>query len=325
MNISMSSLGCSVLLASLLSACGGGGSSTPATPAPIFGQAEAKSVAVLGLLTSELVFGQIQSEPSFFANYIVGYSNGVASGSSSAAVFSCATASGGSGTYSAATNKSGVYVGLKPNDKITLSFNACNLGGTGLVLNGGAVAVSNGTYANLPSNALVQFALTTTNMDFGSTTSKTRSNGVQSVVYDSTISANLPLITSTATSNYSVAYFNPASASAASLIYTLNAGASVVSKLLAANTFSSKLDGLVTYTTTSGNVGLNFNTITPLTGSLVSGRPIPTAGVLRVKETSVNLLTETSISGSTATVKADSNGDGTLDLTFATTYTALTF
>jgi hypothetical protein len=199
------------------------------------------------------------------------------------------------------------------------------LGGTGLVLNGGAVAVSNGTYANLPSNALVQFALTTTNMDFGSTTSKTRSNGVQSVVYDSTISANLPLITSTATSNYSVAYFNPASASAASLIYTLNAGASVVSKLLAANTFSSKLDGLVTYTTTSGNVGLNFNTITPLTGSLVSGRPIPTAGVLRVKETSVNLLTETSISGSTATVKADSNGDGTLDLTFATTYTALTF
>jgi hypothetical protein len=317
------------LLASLLSACGGGGGDAPA-PAPvaattkIYGQVDAKAVAGLGFLTNEFLFLQTLSEHAFFASLIQGYSTEAASGSSPAVTESCATGGVGSGSITVSTSKAGVYVGLQTNDSLSFAFDACDFG-DGVLLGGNAVIVSKGNYANLPANFLVQYGLTTNNFDINLGKEKLRSNGVQSVKFDGTVAGtSYPEVTSTVGTSYAVSLFSPLTTPVPKLAIGFNAGASLYAKYTATNTFVSKVDGVITASTSTGDVPLSLSTAVPLSGSVTGGRPIPTAGTLRVKSAVLNLQTETMVQGTSAQLKADSNGDGTLDLTFNTTYIALT-
>jgi hypothetical protein len=322
--------GTALLLALSVAACGGGGgggTATIATPTTkIYGQTDAKTVAGTGLLTSELLFAQVQIEQAFFGGFIQGFSTGVASGSASASTLSCVSAGLGSGTLTVSTTKAGVYVGLQTNDSVNITFNACDFGGNGLVLNGNTVLVSKGSYANLPINFSVLYSLTTTNFDmiFGGV--KNRSNGVQNVAFNATVAGvAFPEVTSTVATSYSLESYSSSTAKVPAITFKLNTGTVVYAKYSSTNAFVSKLDGGVTGTpTTSGAVPLIISTPTPLAGTLTGGRPVPTVGVFRVKGVDLNLQTETTVQGISAVLKADSNGDGTLDLSFNTTYSAMT-
>jgi hypothetical protein len=328
-------------LMALVSACGGGGGdSTPvaqqsavvAAPvkAPvIYGQEEAKTIAGLGLVTVELLAILLKVEQAFFANFLQSFTTGTPSGSSAPVTVSCVLPSGGNGSITVSVAKAGVYTDLKASDSVDLTFNSCTLGGTTLMLNGRAVMAPSADYANLGANFAVQYKLTTSNFnmtDFGSGGEQLRSSGEQLVKYDTTVAGpSYPDISTVISKSYTLGHYPTSTSSAVDIAYTLSPLVSLSQQQTASGTFTSRVAGNISVDGPSGSVFLNFLTLTPLTGNMVEGRPLPTAGVLRVKDTGLNLLTETVVQGLSATVKADSNGDGTLDLNFNTTYVALTY
>jgi hypothetical protein len=326
----------SVGLLSLVSACGGGGgdSAPAAQPAVvktpvIYGQEDAKVIAGLGLVTVELLTMQLQIEQAFFANFLQSFTTGTPSGSSAPVVVSCVLPTGGNGSITVSVAKAGVYTGLKAADSVDLTFNSCTLGGTTLMLNGRAVMTPSADYANLGANFAVQYKLTTSNFnmtDFGSGGEQLRSTGEQLVKYDATVAGpGYPDVSTVISKSYTLSHYPTSTSSAADIAYTLSPLVSVSQKQTASGTFTSRVAGDLSVDGANGPVFMSFLTLAPLTGNMVAGRPLPTAGVLRVKDTGSNLLTETTIQGLSATVKADSNGDGTLDLNINTTYVALTY
>jgi hypothetical protein len=330
---------------SALVACGGGGGDAPATtPAPvntatpppaggaattaIYTKDDAEDVAGLGFLASELITQRAQIEQPALAYFAQGFlSSKTATGSSVPTTVSCATASGGSGTLTATVTKSGTYVGLKTNDKIDVSFNNCNYG-AGDVLNGRLVATSQADYADLGASGTgfkFNFQLASINYQQALSTTRIVSNCVQNVQFDATASANYPKLTSSTASICSTKFFTPALATTASLEITLNMGATVTSQFTSAGAnYSSTVDGAIALSVPPETISLILATPVPVTGAVTSGRLVPAAGVLRVKDFDANLQTESTVQGSMVQVKADTNRDGTLDLTFSTTYSMLT-
>jgi hypothetical protein len=325
-------------LLSLVSACGGGGGgdSTPATQQPAavaplvnYGQTEAKSVAGLGLISVELLTMQLQIEQAFFASFLQSFTTGTPSGSTAPVTVSCVLPTGGNGSITVSVAKAGVYTGLKAGDSVDLTFNSCTLGSAGIMLNGRAVVVPSADYANLGANFAVQYKLTTTNFnmtDFSSGGEQLRSTGEQLVKYDAIAAGpNFPDVSTVISTSYTFSHYPTSTSSAADIIYVLSPLVSLAQRQTASGTFTSRIAGNISVDGAGSSIFLNFLTLAPITGNMVAGRPLPTAGALRVKDTGLNLLTETTIQGLSATVKADSNGDGTLDLNFNTTYVALTY
>jgi hypothetical protein len=300
----------SLLLVLLLAACGGGGSSTESSPSAQT-RAQAQAVAGLGLIVAESLFFQVQLEQSFFGNYIAAYSATAASGSSGPIVTLCA----GSGSITTTVSKAGQYVGLRTNDTIELAFNACT-DDPSLLLNGNAVLVSKGDYASLGTNFVVEYTLNTSYMDFSFDGIRTSSSSTQDVKFDTRVDgANFPEITATVLVPSSLAYYTPTSATTPYFAFALT-NPTFFAKQTPHNTFINKLDGEVTVISNAGAVPLSFTTVTPLSGAVVFDYLEPSGGVLRVREASSNMLTETAINGSLAKVKADSNGDGVFDFSF---------
>lgn len=325
-----------------LAACGGGGGDSPAATTPAggsgagtsssatpFTRADAEAIAGIGFITSELITLQAQLEQPALAFFAQGFlSANAVVGSSGPTTVGCASSAGlGGGTLSATVTKSGTYAGLKTNDKIDVTYNNCNFG-SGIVQNGRLAITAQADYANLGALGAgfkFNYQLSSTNYQVALTTGRFVSNGVQNVQFDSTVSANYPKLNSTVISAYSYKGFNPASATTSSLEYSLNTGVALSSQLTSAGaSYSSTVDGSVGLTVASNSVALAYTTPTPITGAVVSGRFIPAAGVLRVKETTANLQTESTVQGAMVQVKADTNRDGILDLTFSTTYSLLT-
>jgi hypothetical protein len=310
-----------------LSACGGGGSDAPA-PSPsasatVFTQTDAKNVAGLGLATSQLMLIQTQLEQVFIGGLLQSLSSAAASGSLSPASASCASSAGGSGSFIVSQIKAGTYVGYKINDSFDITFNACKFAGSTVSVNGKFSLVSLGNYANLSVNSVVDYRVTTTNLELNNTSLRFRSSGLQTVKFDTTTGGTGAAdVTLAVGSGRSIGIFNSSTALSPGFTWTLSSGSTINAKLTNAN-FAFYLNGDVSSATSSGAVPLSFATTTTLTGPYSTSALYPTAGVMRVKEPSMNLLTETSYQGATATVKADTNRDGVLDLTFTTTTQAL--
>jgi hypothetical protein len=328
----------SLFLAVALSACGGGGGDAPvAAPAPapapapavnaaVFTQNDARLLAGLGLSTAQLVYLQSQQEQLFIGGLFQGLTVGTASGSFAPTTVSCASSAGGSGSLTASESKSGVYVGYKTNDSQTISYNACKFASSSTVLNGKYTLVSRGNYSNLSPNSAVEYSVTTTDFDIsignGTSTFKSRSNGVQTAKFDTTVGGqSAPDVTLAVASGRTVASFSPATSLSPSFTFAMAPGMALSAKLTAAGNFATSLDGGLSMTFPTGTVPMLFGTSPVLTGP--ASTTLPTAGVLRVKDTGLNLQTETTYLGAIATVKADTNRDGILDLTFNTTPQAL--
>ena len=317
-------------IASVVVGCGGGGGGTTTTVAPrVYTSSEGKLVAGLGLLTVDALSGYAQIEQAFFANFLQAYSaaGNTASGSSPTVTASCASGGVGNGTLTASVSKSGFYVGLKTNDTFTLSFSGCSFSGTGLTLNGQATILATADNLNLGSKFLAQYRLTTSNFEISIASGKFRSTGTQTIRYDAIAAGpSFPdLSTSTATS-YALSFFNPATATTPLVNLNLNTGALLNSKFNTSNTFVTSFNGDLQSSTPSGAITSRIATVTPLSGpwTQTTGRSNPTSGVLNVTDTTLNLATSTTIQPVAVFVKFDSNGDGSLESTYTTTYTALT-
>ncbi len=222
--------------------------------------------------------------------------------------------------------KSGVYVGLKTNDTLTMSFNGCSLPGSSLTLNGQATIVATADNLNLGPNYLAQYRLTTTNFDFVIANSKFRSSGTQVIRYNATAGVSFPDVLSTAASAYIFSYFNQPTATTAAVSLNLNTGAVLSSKTNTSNTFTTSFNGAVQASTPSGTVNTAIATLTPLSGPSTpsAGRTVPTSGVVNVIDSTLNLATSTTVQPVSVFVKFDSNRDSSLDASYTTTYTALT-
>lgn len=310
---------------------GGGGGNTPTTVAAprLYTSTEAKLVAGGGLVTVEALSGHMQLEQAFFANFIQGYSaaGNTASGSSPTITISCASGGSGAGSFSSSVSKSGVYTGLKSNDTFNMSFNGCSLPGTGLTLNGQAVIQATADNLNLGSNFLAQYRLTTANFDMSIGSSKFRSSGAQNIRYDATAAGpSFSDLSSTVVGSYVYGIFNQASATTASVNVTLTTGAVLNTKTTTSNTFVTSFNGSLQSSTSAGAFTSTISTAAPLSGpsNSTTGRPIPTSGILNATDTTLNLATSTTIQPVAVFVKFDSNGDGSLESTYTTTYTALT-
>jgi hypothetical protein len=304
-----------------------GTSTTAPAPAP-YTQGEAQAVAGVGFLGFELIAQQAQIEQPALAYFTQGFlSQNTVLGSTGPTTASCASATAGGGTLTVTVTKSGTYAGLKTNDKIDVTFTNCD-SGAGNVQNGRLVLTAQADYANLGAlNSGFKFNYQLSSINYAQTIGTARfvANGVQNVQFDSTASATYPKLSSSIVSAYSNKAFSPASATTPGLEVSINAGTTLTNQFTSAGAnYSATVDGGVGLTTPGGAIAMAYATTTPITGAVVSGRLVPAAGVLRVKETTLNLQTESTVQGSMVQVKADTNRDGTLDLTFSTTYSLLT-
>ena len=90
------------------------------------------------------------------------------------------------------------------------------------------------------------------------------------------------------------------------------------------NTASLKLDGSVSVGVGSlGSLPLLIATPVALSGTESTGTFVANSGVININSTSRNLATSTTFSGANASVSGDSDGNGSLDLVFDSTWAAL--
>jgi hypothetical protein len=324
-----------VLLITLVVACGGGGDANPADPPPTpsrYTQAEAKTTANLGFLSGELIFNRIQDESSSFAYFVQGllstgtlrtpgqYSNTI----------SCVSNGLGGGTLSIVITVTGnasepARAGLVTGDTISLNYSSCDFGGTGIVKNGNVVITSLGTYTSLgfvsPTVADFQFKynLTTNNLDVASgTTQRVLSNGSQDIDFTSSANASRMAIISKVTATTTASYFRPINANTSTSANKLDVGLAYSSRRdFSGGSFELQLNGSAGLGTESASLPFIISTPTKLSGIVTAGRLIPTTGVMQSKDATTSLLTQTTWSGASVAVSADTNKDDSLDLNFS--------
>jgi len=302
---------------SLLAACGGGGGDTNSTPTTIRTQSDVLTVASLGILSASLTGTDIAPDLGMLGALVQGLSS-VASGSLAAPASSCIDNGAGSGTFTVTLSKSGTYTGFNAGDQISLNFANCDFGGIGYVINGPVKLTLQSAAVNLTSdNYSVSFQADTTGLS-------TTLGGV-GVAYTGT--TNVTTGTSNGTTN-SASFTVPAGtsltanltggSSALSLVY--NGGTTFSATDVASpNSASRALNGSVS----TGGVALVISTPTTLAGTTSSGAFVASSGVINTKATALNLATSTTLSGLIASVNGDTNGDGTLDLAFQSTWSIL--
>jgi hypothetical protein len=326
---------------------------TPPPPAAqvLYTAADAQNVARLGFNIAELMYGQSRREmasPAYFAKDIIdesvfgqtAFQNiPLTSLPCAATTTASPTTPVGSGTHSFSVTKAANTVGLQNGDSFVLAYQNCDFGDgasalSGNVRNGTLTATVQGNYSVLNSAGFTfSYKLTTENLQQTPgiiRVSSTGSNSVTVVVNGASGGVNgpeyyYPSITSSVVGNYVVKYFNPANSTTAGLIHNWDNGMTLRNSTGSNNSFTSKIDGTMSSVVGNNSLALTFNTPTQLSGAYASGRPVPSTGVMRVTQPILlpYLLTETTVSGVNAVIKADSDRNGSLDLTVNTTYNTL--
>jgi hypothetical protein len=319
MNQVFKAIGSTITIAAL-TACGGGGGDSGGSTVK-YTQADIKNTATLGVLTSVVSGDKVGAAMAFLGGVIQGFSTDPG-GSRSVPAASCASGGAGGGSLTASVTKTAVRTGLAVGDSISYTFANCVFGSSGLTFNGTVKLTAQTEAINLDSanyQVSYQAGMTgfsmksgTTTANFGGTanvvsslTSNTTSSGTFTVPTGQTFSA---VVTGGSSGPFSMDF-------AAGTTFT---GTEVSSP----NTATRKLDGTVNVGTTGAAVPLVITTPAALSGTTTSGLFVGTFGVVNTKAS--NLATSVSISGTNASVSGDTDGNGSLDLVFSTTWTALT-
>ena len=203
--------------------------------------------------------------------------------------------------------------GLLKGDYLTGMYNNCNLGGS-VLLNGRVKLTAISTMANLVAG------------DFATSYEADMTDfSLDGVIYSGVINATTNI--SNGSTNFSEAFAVTSplglSVNSGRITNTFGQGASFAQVDGANGAASRKLDGNVKVVANADSIPLVISTSTPLLGSTNSRRFIANSGVIAVKQNAESLATETSFSGAVASVKADSNKDGSLDFVFISTWSEL--
>ncbi len=293
----------------LLSACGGGGGDDQPSRAT---RDDVATAATLGVLTIELTAQRMEVLTAFFTGFLQGLSTDVA-GSRPLDV-SCVIGGIGSGAYTGNITKSGVRTGLAAGDTVALTFNSCDLGGGVVVVNGNVTLTAQDTIANQAAGSSSSFRIAASQLNFTFNGSATLHNGVIDVVASLPVETVSQRFTVPGPQNYVFAV--------AGLGYGFKPSAIFSSTTSPANG-SRKLDGTLSASVSSGSGELVFATPTPLTGPVASNRFAATAGAFSVNLPSDGFSASVAFSGSVATVSGDTDGNGSADVNFETTWAQL--
>ena len=139
-------VGASLIAATALAACGGGGDDSPTSAK--YTQADVKNVATLGASSLVITGDRVGLILYFLGNLLQGISTD-AGGSRSSPAASCASTQGGGGTLAFTLTKSAVRTGLAVGDQLTYTFVNCSFSAGAMVLNGTFVLTAQSVAANL--------------------------------------------------------------------------------------------------------------------------------------------------------------------------------
>ena len=312
----------STIAVAALSACGGGGDSG-ATPSK-FTQAEVKAVATLGLLAVEGSGGVVSLGFAYMGGLMESLA-GDSGGSRSIDLTAMCT----SGTTRLDVIKTAVRTGLISGDQVTVTADQCAVAGTGFVLNGVTKLTAQNTLAaRVGGNYVLSFEAAMTGFTFTADGKTTQFDGVANAAVDVTGDGNTTSVGfavpagrtfSAMTTPYEAGKALPA------ISITYGAGTtSVASEVSAPNNASRKLDGSITLST-GGAPAMSLVISTPsiLLGTTATGPFVATSGVIDTKATDENVATSTTVSGVRATVSGDTDGNGSLDLVFDSSWLTL--
>jgi hypothetical protein len=314
-------VGSAIAIASL-SACGGGGDSS--APPRRFAQTEVKAVATLGALAVE-GSGQVVSLAVAYMGGLLEALSTDSGGSRSVDMTATCT----TGTARLDMVKATDRIGLEPGDEITLVADRCVVAETGFVLSGtvklkplnSIAAAVGGAFAVSFESSMTGFSVT-----YGGVS--TQYDGVANAVFDmagggaaASVSFAIPDGRTLSTTALALDPGKPWSA----LSIEYGPGTNYEgSDSAVPNSATRKLEGAVTVKNGKAMASMFISTPSTLSGTSTTGFFVATSGVLNAKEVDENLATSTTISGVKASVSGDADGDGSLEMVFDSSWSALT-
>jgi len=316
---------CSCIAAAALGACGGGGGDDSSVGAHNYSQVDVKNVAGLGALVLEITNSRAVFGMSFLGGSVAALATANAAGVQTVPL-AC-----GSGTGSAKVTKPAAHAGLKQDDEVLLTYDRC-AGANGILLNGTAKLTLKDAASVASSGDLsASFKADVTDFDVTTNGSTLRYGGQFDFAFSTTDSLNVSGGSFTVPSGQAL-IVKAMSGSASAFTMTYGAGLKFeAADVGAPNSATRKFNGPVVAAIPAYPSGtLTFATPTVLTGVRVAeGSNVsfsPRAGVLNVSLASQGtqtLATSSTVNGSGVTVSGDSDGNGSLDLVFNTTWQAL--
>lgn len=301
-----------------LTACGGGGDKE--SEAAPYTKLDAINTATLGALTTTLTSDHVGLVIYYFSAVLQSFSSDTR-GSHSFPSAPCDENVADSGTFSVDVSKSAVRTGFSAGDQIAYAFSKCKL--NGLVLDGKFKLTAQGNAINLDGDTYsVSYLadMTGFSLDYNAVT--TRLYGMANATYSLTAN-NFETLGFTVPANQTLTA--AVTTHRGDFVMAYGTGTTFTgTDALSPNAASLKLDGsLSVQSKSAGAVPLQVSTPTALAGTTAtSGKFVATSGVINVK--SADLSTSTTISGVTAKVSADTDRNGSLDLTFDSNWTELT-
>jgi hypothetical protein len=313
-------VGASLLMALVLSACGGGGDAGSPEPAngTKYTQDDIKSVAAAGLVPATFILTDNGAGIGVLGGFLVSRTSQTG-GSTGPVVESCVVNGNGHGSLTYSVTKSAFRTGFAAGDQVVVTFNDCDRGG-GIVNNGTATFTATNNLANL-STASFDYGVDVrmTNFSARYRSSLATFDGVATLI-TKFLSSNLSL-----TQKLAVPAGQTLRVTLNNQVLEYAGGASVSIALVSIpNSATTRLDGDVKVTNAGKTVALSASTPITLSGSTnAAGQFLATSGTIAVKDTARNIATSTTVSGNNTSVSGDTDGNGSLDLTFSTTWLSL--
>jgi hypothetical protein len=322
----------------VITACGGGGDDgvTPSAAAPTatsstgpiaiaptvvtkYTEADVRKTAQMAALAKTLDGTVLMERLAVLPGYVYGASID-AGGSRTLPTMSCTNLGGRSGTISSNFTKSATRSGLAVGDTLTLFLNNCDFGPDIGIYNGTARMTARAT---ISLNSLTTFTIAL-RADLTELTSI--ADGMTSK-FNGSVDMDVEISPISATFKFAVPADQTMVAEVGSSTgsYKLaHAQGTTFTRKQFLSVTTDKLDGAITMTVNGDSRSVTVETPTALSGSLSTDSFalfVPTAGEFNIK--SGDLSTSVSVNGNTVTVRGDSDGNGSLDLSFSTSWRAL--
>lgn len=316
----------STLFIAALAACGGGGDDSTATnpgtaPTTVptkYTQADVQNITSLGLAAIAGGNNRAGRVAFHLSSYLINFST-TTGGSVTANNQSCVVSGAGSGTYSYSVTKSANRMGLASGDQVSMTFSRCDYGGNGFIDDGSVTLTARSAIANAsPGIFDVSFDANLIDYELPGGFTKTKYSGLINAAVNKA-SAN-SVITS-----FTVAPAQTFTQTTGDVWVAYAAGTTgTVTQISSPNNISYKLEGQADVHALEGSTRtLLIATPTPLAGPIVAGQLSPASGVINVKDTTRNITTSTTFSGPAASLSGDTDGNGSLDLVFNSSWAKL--